>query len=300
MTVTNKVTKEEINLKDLPFDLLEDYVMTNIDGENILKYFDPEDFQKDLSPKEILDLIYENIGYFDTSQINELSKEVTYYSKDRILPNNNITFNHTQSYNIIPQYQLNVDMTNINFTLSKIEPGVTVNATLRVTLDLLYPFSGSNQELTFAILNQQFIEDNTLFSIGETNYGLPEPSITNITGVTCDCGSSYLSTNLRQYVYDIPVIFSNNNNVLTGNLYTQYNYDYNNINTCLNPNDIQSQIKYRVELMNIEFTSGCYSLGNTDNNNIENYWVLKNNNNNGFLLIDFVNTNPNLNYSQLC
>ena len=52
--------------------------------------------------------------------------------------------------------------------------------------------------------------------------------------------------------------------------------------------------------MNIEFTSGCYSLGNTDNNNIENYWVLKNNNNNGFLLIDFVNTNPNLNYSQLC
>jgi hypothetical protein len=90
MTVKNEETGQEINLKDLPFDLLEDYVMTNIDGENILKYFDPEDFQKDLSPKEILDLIYENIGYFDTSQINELSKEVTYYSKDRILPNNNI------------------------------------------------------------------------------------------------------------------------------------------------------------------------------------------------------------------
>jgi hypothetical protein len=90
MTVTNKVTKEEINLKDLPFNLLEDYVMTNIDGENILKYFDPEDFQKDLSPKHIIDLIYENIGYFDTSQINEISKEVAYYSKDRILPNNNL------------------------------------------------------------------------------------------------------------------------------------------------------------------------------------------------------------------
>jgi hypothetical protein len=90
MTVTNKVTKEEINLKDLPFDLLEEYVMTNIDEESILNYFDPEDFQKDLSTKEILDLIYENIGYFNTSEINELSKEVTYYSKDRILPNNNI------------------------------------------------------------------------------------------------------------------------------------------------------------------------------------------------------------------
>jgi hypothetical protein len=90
MTVKNEETGQEINLKDLPFDLLEDYVMTNIDGENILKYFEPEDFQKDLSPKEILDLIYENIGYFNTSQINELSKEVTYYSKDRILPNNNI------------------------------------------------------------------------------------------------------------------------------------------------------------------------------------------------------------------
>ena len=249
-----------------------------------------------VNPGNYLTYVVDSLGTIS----NNIPIEILGQTLIDILPNNNITFNHTQSYNIIPQTQLNVDMTNINFTLSKIEPGVTVNAKLRVTLELLYPFSGNNQEQTFAILNQQFIEDNTLFSIGENNYGLPEPSILNVTGVTCDCGNSYLSTNLRQYVYDIPVIFTNNNNILTGNLYTQYNYNYNNINTCLSPNDIQSQIKYRVELMNIEFTSGCYSLGNTENNNIENYWVIKNNNNNGFLLIDFVNVNPNLNYSQLC
>lgn len=90
MTVTNKVTKEEINLKNLPFNLLEDYVMTNIDEEKILEYFTPEDFQKDLSTKQVLNIIYDNIGYFDTSEINELSKEVAFYSKDKILPNNNL------------------------------------------------------------------------------------------------------------------------------------------------------------------------------------------------------------------
>ena len=90
MTVTNEATGQEIDLSEIPFDLLKDYVLDKLEQEDILEYFDPEDFQKDLSPKQVIDLIYENIGYFDTSQINEISKEVAYYSKDRILPNNNL------------------------------------------------------------------------------------------------------------------------------------------------------------------------------------------------------------------
>jgi len=90
MTVKNEATGQEIDLSEIPFDLLKDYVLDKLEQEDILDYFDAVDFQRDLSPKQVIDLIYENIGYFDTSQINELSKEVTYYSKDRILPNNNI------------------------------------------------------------------------------------------------------------------------------------------------------------------------------------------------------------------
>ena len=90
MTVTNEATGQEIDLSEIPFEVLKDYVLDKLEQEDILEYFDAVDFQRDLSPKQVIDLIYENIGYFDTSQINELSKEVAYYSKDRILPNNNL------------------------------------------------------------------------------------------------------------------------------------------------------------------------------------------------------------------
>ena len=90
MTVKNEATGQEIDLSEIPFDLLKDYVIDKLEQEDILEYFDAVDFQRDLSPKQVIDLIYENIGYFDTSQINEISKEVAYYSKDRILPNNNL------------------------------------------------------------------------------------------------------------------------------------------------------------------------------------------------------------------
>jgi hypothetical protein len=90
MTVTNEVTGQEIDLSEIPFEILKNYVLDKLDEQDILEYFDAVDFQRDLSPKQIIDLIYENIGYFDTSQINEISKEVAYYSKDRILPNNNL------------------------------------------------------------------------------------------------------------------------------------------------------------------------------------------------------------------
>jgi hypothetical protein len=80
---------------EIPFDLLKDYVLDKLEQEDILDYFDATDFQKDLTTKEVIDLFYENIGYFNTSEINELSKEVTYYSKDRILPNNNLLHTHT-------------------------------------------------------------------------------------------------------------------------------------------------------------------------------------------------------------
>lgn len=90
MTVKNEATGQEIDLSEIPFDLLKDYVLDKLEQEDILEYFDAVDFQRDLSPKQVIDLIYENIGYFDTSQINEISKEVAYYSKDRILPNNNL------------------------------------------------------------------------------------------------------------------------------------------------------------------------------------------------------------------
>jgi hypothetical protein len=121
-----------------------------------------------------------------------------------------------------------------------------------------------------------------------------------MSGNSCDCGNSTLSTNKQQFIYDIPVVFSKDNNVLNGNLYTQFNYNYNFIGNCFDLNNIQSQLKYRVEIMDIQFNSGCYSLGNTENNNIENYWLIKNNNNNGMLLIDYLTTNPNLNNLQLC
>jgi hypothetical protein len=217
-----------------------------------------------------------------------------------ILPNNNITFNHTLSYNIIPQTQLNVDMTEIKFTLAQLDAGVNVNATLRVTIDILYPHNTTGLNDTYAIFNQSYMEDNTLFTIGTARYGLPEPSILNMSGNSCDCGNSTLSTNKQQFIYDIPVVFSKDNNVLNGNLYTQFNYNYNFIGNCFDLNNIQSQLKYRVEIMDIQFNSGCYSLGNTENNNIENYWLIKNNNNNGMLLIDYLTTNPNLNNLQLC
>jgi len=90
MTVTNEVKGQEIDLSEIPFEILKNYVLDKLEQEDILEYFDAVDFQKDLSIKQIIDLIYENIGYFDTSQINEISKEVAYYSKDRILPNNNL------------------------------------------------------------------------------------------------------------------------------------------------------------------------------------------------------------------
>ena len=90
MTVTNEVTGQEIDLSEIPFEILKNYVLDKLDEQDILEYFDAVDFQKDLSSKQVIDLIYENIGYFDTSQINEISKEVAYYSKDRILPNNNL------------------------------------------------------------------------------------------------------------------------------------------------------------------------------------------------------------------
>jgi len=90
MIVTNEVTGQEIDLSEIPFELLKNYVLDKLDEQDILEYFDAVDFQRDLSPKQIIDLIYENIGYFDTSQINEISKEVAYYSKDKILPNNNL------------------------------------------------------------------------------------------------------------------------------------------------------------------------------------------------------------------
>jgi len=90
MTITNKATGQEIDLSEIPFEVLKDYVLDKLEQEDILEYFDAVDFQRDLSPKQVIDLIYENIGYFDTSQINEISKEVAYYSKDRILPNNNL------------------------------------------------------------------------------------------------------------------------------------------------------------------------------------------------------------------
>jgi hypothetical protein len=90
MIVTNEETGQEIDLSEIPFEILKNYVLDKLEQEDILEYFDAVDFQKDLSIKQIIDLIYENIGYFDTSQINEISKEVAYYSKDRILPNNNL------------------------------------------------------------------------------------------------------------------------------------------------------------------------------------------------------------------
>ena len=90
MTVTNEATGQEIDLSEIPFEVLKDYVLDKLEQEDILEYFDAVDFQKDLTTKEVIDLLYENIGYFDTSQINEISKEVAYYSKDRILPNNNL------------------------------------------------------------------------------------------------------------------------------------------------------------------------------------------------------------------
>jgi len=90
MTVTNEATGQEIDLSEIPFEVLKDYVLDKLEQEDILEYFDAVDFQRDLSPKQVIDLIYENIVYFDTSQINEISKEVAYYSKDRILPNNNL------------------------------------------------------------------------------------------------------------------------------------------------------------------------------------------------------------------
>lgn len=90
MTVTNEATGQEIDLSEIPFEVLKDYVLDKLEQEDILEYFDAVDFQKDLTTKEVIDLLYENIGYFNTSEINEISKEVAYYSKDRILPNNNI------------------------------------------------------------------------------------------------------------------------------------------------------------------------------------------------------------------
>jgi len=90
MIVTNEITGQEIDLSEIPFEILKNYVLDKLDEQDILEYFDAVDFQRDLSPKQIIDLIYENIGYFDTSQINEISKEVAYYSKDKILPNNNL------------------------------------------------------------------------------------------------------------------------------------------------------------------------------------------------------------------
>jgi hypothetical protein len=90
MTVTNEETGQEIDLSEIPFEVLKSYVLDKLDEQDILDYFDATDFQKDLTTKQVIDLIYENIGYFDTSQINEISKEVAYYSKDRILPNNNL------------------------------------------------------------------------------------------------------------------------------------------------------------------------------------------------------------------
>lgn len=90
MIIKNEEKKQEINLDELPFEILKDYVLREVDKSDILEYFDIENFQENLSTEEVIEIIYNSLGYFNTSEINEISKEIAFYSKDRILPNNNL------------------------------------------------------------------------------------------------------------------------------------------------------------------------------------------------------------------
>ena len=218
-----------------------------------------------------------------------------------ILPPNNITYNHTQSITIKPQSSLDVSLTNILFNLSIPEDGIIVSADLQVTVLLQYPHISGNTNSTFAEFQQSEIENLSEFSIGGTQYTLSSPTILNISGTTCECGkSNFLQTNLRQYFYNIPVEFNYSNSSLSGNVYTNFIYDSNNLSTCTDLNQFKSVLKYRVELNNITFNTGCLSLGDTTNNFVENYWVISNQTNYGMTLSDYGTTNPNIQNTQLC
>jgi hypothetical protein len=218
-----------------------------------------------------------------------------------ILPPNNITYNHTQSITVKPQSSLDVSLTDILFNLSILEDGVIVSADLQVTILLQYPHISGNTDNTFAEFQQSEIENLSEFFIGGTQYTLSSPTILNISGTTCECGkSNFLQTNLRQYFYSIPVQFNYTNSSLSGNVYTNFIYNSNNLSNCTDLNQFKNVLKYRVELNNITFNTGCLSLGDTTNNFVENYWVISNQTNYGMTLSDYGTTNPNIQNTQLC
>ena len=218
-----------------------------------------------------------------------------------ILPPNNIFSNHSPSITLSPQNILNVSLTDVVFNLAELENGVVVNADLQVTVLLSYSHLSGLTNNSFAEYQQSVLESLSSFSIGNTNYSLSSPEILNISGTTCECGNNTeLQTNTRQYFYNIPVQFTQNNNSLSGNVFTQYIYNQVNTSTCLQLNDLKNVLKYRVELNNITFTSGCLNLGDTNNNYVENYWVINNQNTYGMTLTDYGTKNPNLTNQQLC
>ena len=218
-----------------------------------------------------------------------------------ILPPNNIFSNHSPSITLSPQNILNVSLTDILFNLAELENGVVVNADLQVTILLTYSHLSGLTSNSFAEYQQSVIENLSSFNIGNTVYTLSSPEILNISGSTCECGNkTELQTNTRQYFYNIPVQFSQNNNSLSGNVFTQYVYNQLNTSTCSQLNDLKNVLKYRVELNNITFTSGCLNLGDTNNNYVENYWLINNQNTYGMTLTDYGTKSPNLTNQQLC
>jgi hypothetical protein len=226
---------------------------------------------------------------------------ITDASSVDILPPNNISSNHTQSITLSPQNVLNISLSDVIFNLAELDNGVVVNADLQITILLTYPHLSGQTDDTFAVYQQSVIESLSSFNIGENIYTLSSPNILNISGTTCECGNNtLLQTNTRQYLYSIPVEFTYNNNTLSGNVFTQYIYNQAYTSTCSQLNDIKSVLKYRIELSNIKFTSGCLNLGDSTNNYVENYWVINNQNTYGVTLTDFGTTNPNLLNVQLC
>lgn len=231
---------------------------------------------------------YQNITIVDASSVD-------------ILPPNNISSNHTQNITLSPQNVLDISLSDVVFNLSELNSGVVVNADLQITILLTYSHLSGQTDNTFAVYQQSVIESLSSFNIGNTTYTLSSPNILNISGDTCDCGNTTnLQTNTRQYFYSIPVEFTHNNNTLSGNVFTQYIYNQANTSTCSQLNDIKNVLKYRIELSNITFSSGCLNLGDTTNNYVENYWVINNQNTYGMTLTDYGTTNPNLLNVQLC
>ena len=232
---------------------------------------------------------------------NSQNITITDVSSVDILPPNNISYNHTQNIVLSPQNVLNISLNDVVFNLSELNNGVVVNADLQVTILLTYSHLSGQTDNTFAVYQQSVIESLSSFNIGNTTYTLSSPNVLNISGDTCECGNTTnLQTNTRQYFYSIPVEFTHNNNTLSGNVFTQYIYNQANTSTCSQLNDIKNVLKYRIELSNITFSSGCLNLGDTTNNYVENYWVINNQNTYGMTLTDYGTTNPNLANVQLC